>query len=347
MSFSDSRKYLTEKELRYYYKEYIKQRDYSRADESDVVHDTPGGSILDSSLISQTKLQKYNIKVIDMGDFKQIYIYDDTKYKSNKVVFDDSDLIKKSKFVDFDKWQEEQLNKSKKEKKKIIENKNITRTRINIQRLVKANINNCNTWITLTFDINKNKDIDITDVEQANKKLNIWKTYIKKLKNDFLYIGIIEFQKRGAIHYHFLTNINYNSIDLLSQEIKIYNKKTGWQIGKQVKGWKYGYSLAKNLQDINVVGYLDKYMTKEKIDARLFNKKRYFHSLNVRKPTESFLEIGTEKEILLFLQSLNDMSVCYDKVYNDKFGNDVKFIEYSKNQNYIDSSNITISSTTI
>ena len=55
MSFSDSRKYLTEKELRYYYKEYIKQRDYKRADGSDVVHDTPGGSILDSSLISQTK----------------------------------------------------------------------------------------------------------------------------------------------------------------------------------------------------------------------------------------------------------------------------------------------------
>ena len=118
MSFSDSRKFLTNKELRYYYKEYIKQRDYKRADGSDVVHDTPGGSILDSSLISQTKLQKYNIKVIDMGDFKQIYIYDDTKYKSNKVVFDDSDLIKKSKFVDFDKCQEEQLNKSKKEKKK-------------------------------------------------------------------------------------------------------------------------------------------------------------------------------------------------------------------------------------
>jgi len=163
MSYSDSRNLLTNKELKYYYKEYIKQRDYHRDDGSGV-HDTPGGSILDSSLISATKLQKYNIKVIDMGDFKQVYIYNDIKTKSTKVSFDDSDLIDKSNFIDFDKWQIKKLEKSDEEKIKKVEEKNITRTRINLQRLVKANINNCKTWITLTFDINKNKDIDINDV---------------------------------------------------------------------------------------------------------------------------------------------------------------------------------------
>lgn len=343
-SHSDSRNLLTESQLKYYYKDYAKIRDYEKHDERGACDTLGSVALLDSSLISATKYTKYNIKVIDCGDFKQVYLYNNEMYKSNKVPFDDTDLIKKSKYIDFDTWEKEQLTKSKEEKNKTIEEKNITRTRINIQRLVKANINNCKTWITLTFDTNKNKDIDINDVAQANKKLHIWKTYIKKLKSDFLYIGIIEFQRRGAIHYHFLTNIDYNSDLLDSQEIKLFNKKSGWQVGKSVKGWKYGYSLAKTLQDVNVVGYLDKYMTKQKIDSRLFNKKRYFHSQNVRLPRETFLEIDSDKEMILFLQSLNDMSVCFDKIYNDKFGNEVKFIEYSKNQNYIEANNTIISS---
>lgn len=52
-------------------------------------------SILDSNLIVATTIKKYDIKVVDCGDYLQIYYYHETKIKKEK---DNSDLeLKKQK----------------------------------------------------------------------------------------------------------------------------------------------------------------------------------------------------------------------------------------------------------
>lgn len=338
MSHSMSINVLNDREEQFYKNEYIlRVRDY--AEQTGVEHsDTPGGSILDSSLITQTKLKKYSVKVVECGEYKSIYFYNNDRYKSD---------LNREKEIEKEKIKEKEKNKKiinkmfddldlrkEKESREVsyneIEEKNLNRTKIELQRLIKTNINEFKTFITLTFDSKKNTDIDINDIKDVNKKFNIFKTYMKKIFPDFKYIYVPEFQKRGAVHYHLLTNIEYNS-DLLLNEITTFNKKTfTYKTGRPVKGWKYGYSMAIPLTGINVVGYMTKYMTKD-IDNRLFGFRKYSCSYNLKRPTEVYIDLSDSKDILFYLKSLNDMQVCYKNTYFDKFGNAVYFVEYSSN----------------
>lgn len=343
MSHSRSVNVLTDREDYYYRKEYIKNvRDYNKSQRVGEQRDTPGGSILDSSLITQTKLKNYSIKVIECGNYKSVYYYNEKKYKKEKtnekiekhyeLKNQQNKILKKEKinkmFDDLDLIKEKS---SREPTLKEIEEKNINRAKIEMQRLVKSNIHEFKTFITLTFDTNKNTDININDISDANKKFNIWKTYIKRLKNDFKYISVPEFQKRGAVHYHLLTNLDYNTSPLLLQEIKTWNKKSrSYKTGKPIKGWKYGYSMAIPLEGINIVGYMSKYMTKD-IDNRLFGYRKYSCSYNLKKPSEVYIDFDNPKDVLYYLKSLNDMIVCYENKYYDKFGNEVIYIEYSSN----------------
>lgn len=340
MSHSRSVNVLTDREDYYYRKEYITNvRDYEESQRVGEQRDTPGGSILDSSLITQTKLKNYSVKVVECGNYKSVYYYNNKKYLIDKK------LEKINKYENAKDYRKTIINRmfddldlSKEKSRRVptlkeIEEKNINRTKIEMQRLVKANIHEFKTFITLTFDTNKNIDIDINDISDANKKFNIWKTYIKRLKNDFKYIYVPEFQKRGAVHYHLLTNIDYDTSPLLLQEIKTWNKKSRtYKTGKPIKGWKYGYSMAIPLNGINIVGYISKYMTKD-IDNRLFGYRKYSCSYNLKKPTEVYIDFDDPKDVLYYLKSLNDMEVCYENKYYDKFGNEVIYIEYSLNAN--------------
>lgn len=340
MSHSRSMNVLTDREDYYYRKEYITNvRDYEESQRVGEQRDTPGGSILDSSLITQTKLKNYSIKVIECGNYKSVYYYNEKKYLIDKK------LEKINKYENAKDYRKTIINRmfddldlSKEKSRRVptlkeIEQKNINRTKIEMQRLVKANIHEFKTFITLTFDTNKNTDININDISDANKKFNIWKTYIKRLKNDFKYIYVPEFQKRGAVHYHLLTNIDYDTSPLLLQEIKTWNKKSRtYKTGKPIKGWKYGYSMAIPLNGINIVGYMSKYMTKD-IDNRLFGYRKYSCSYNLKKPTEVYIDFDNSKDVLYYLKSLNDMEVCYENKYYDKFGNEVIYVEYSLNAN--------------
>jgi len=323
---------LTVREENYYKLEYWKiRRGYERGE------GLPDSPILDSSLISQTKLKNLGIKVIECGKYKSIYFYDDSKYvvdKNNErfdIVSENKMKNKRKIMAMFDDTNLETKKRVGEPTVQEIDLKNINRSKIEMQRLVKTNIDEFKTFITLTFDENKT-DIDINNISECNKKFNIWKTYIRKLmkqqKKEFKYIGVPEFQKRGAVHYHLLTNIDYNDFELLCQdERKIWNKKSGWQIGRDVKGWKYGHNMAKNMDGINVVGYMSKYMTKD-IDNRLFSKHRYMYSYNLKRPSEVYIDLNNKIDVLYLLKSLNNMEICYENKYYDKFNNQVIFQEY-------------------
>lgn len=266
--------------------------------------------LLDSSLIKESKKICYQIKLIRVGEYYQLYYYNRLKIKKDKNLeeikkkIDNDFLIKKDNYID-------------KPEKKIIEEKNINRSKFQFQRLVRTNESKFKTFITLTFKEN------ITDVKEANYQFKKWVIAIRQLKKDFLYIGVPEFQKRGAVHYHLLTNLdikeNHNII------IPQKNNKNCYD----VKFWSYGFSSVFDVKNINVVGYMSKYMTKS-CDNRLFAHRRYFYSRNLEKPEEFYLDTRKDFDFTLIADLLSNSNVTYENSYLDKFGDVIDFIELKK-----------------
>ena len=138
---------------------------------------------------------------------------------------------------------------------------------------------NCNAWkwfddsrkpflpvfVTLTFAEN------IQNLTQANR---MFSKFIQRLNYEvfhkkgarLVYLGVVEFQKRGAVHYHIIFfNLPF-----------IQNIREIWDEGRvDVKAvW--------TLRE--VINYVSKYMVKEASDGRLRGKKRFFTSRKILRP---------------------------------------------------------------
>ena len=203
--------------------------------------------LLDSKLIVTTILEnKYNIKLVNCGDYVQIYVYEKCKKKNLKN--DDVELqLKKQKInkiigEDFTK-----KNKNESKLKDNIETKNIIRSKLECQRIAKANLNEWKTFITLTFKEN------VKDVQLANKRFRYFVDKIQRVKKDFKYIAIPEFQKRGATHYHLLTNIDIEDKSLIVEQ-------DGKSKFKHVKYWHDGFNKVDYLKGDTkkIIGYISK-----------------------------------------------------------------------------------------
>lgn len=160
-----------------------------------------------------------------------------------------------------------------------------------------------NSFITLTFKEN------VTDLTDANKKFNIWcrqiKRFMKKIGSDFYYLGVPEFQKRGAVHYHLLTNleVGYAPLSLQKHKNNMYD----------VLYWKNGYASAFDLsntdEQFNIALYITKYLYKD-FDKRLFGHTRVLKSNNLKKPVEYRLlqENITYKTAYAYLKEKYDIT---------------------------------------
>lgn len=139
------------------------------------------------------------------------------------------------------------------------------RRRDNIRRLACCNFNNkYDKFLTLTFADNK------TNIQECNIK---FKAFIRKLKIKYnkklKYLAVIEFQKRGAVHYHCLLNIPYITQNVL-QEL-----------------WGNGFVYINAINHVDNIGaYILKYITKDNNDLRLMGQKAYLTSRNLIKPCE-------------------------------------------------------------
>lgn len=298
-------------------------------------HDSVASLLLDSSLIFQTQ---YDYKIVECGDYVQVYKLNTIRTRRSKKKEDKKniDINNLYKIENYDKRNELQQ----------IEYKNILRSKLNLQRIVKANENCFKTFITLTFKDN------IVNIEDANKYFNIWRTKIKSIYKDFQYVCVPEYQKTrekkygyAVVHYHLMTNIEINKlykytrrnkqleINLIIPQKEFSTKQLENMTLEQrkkcydVKYWSYGYSSVYPLKDINVVGYLTKYMTKD-IDNRLWGKRKYLNSHNLVMPREVLIDTNRRFDYakLLLIENLYD--ITYKNEYVDYFGNKVEFIEY-------------------
>lgn len=150
---------------------------------------------------------------------------------------------------------------------------NLSRSRKLVIDLAYENQKIWKSFLTLTFSENI-KDIDI-----ANQCFNSWLTLIRRYFPDFAYLCVPEFQKRGAVHYHLLSNLEVGGplLPFQNEKKKMYD----------VKFWRYGFTSAFDLKlandRFNVSLYVCKYLYKD-IDDRLFSRKKVMHSRNLQLP---------------------------------------------------------------
>lgn len=296
---------------------------------------TFGGLLLDSSLIVTTNnTQLYEVKIVNCGDYIQVYYLENNKIKKNKALekvthkknninsialVDTDNLITQSNsIIDDESFERLRQHTDKIQKKylsatkqKNIQAKNIMRSKLQCQRLAKCNANEWKTFITLTIAEN------LTDINKANKKLRYFIDKIQRIYKDFKYICIPEFQKRGAVHYHLLTNIDIN-------DKRFIYKQPGKEKFKHIKYWNEGFNSVDSLEkDIKkIVGYISKYMTKD-IDDRLYNHRRYFYSRNLRKPSTSYLNLSDPKHLEYYMKIISDKSLIYSNSYLNPYNYDV------------------------
>ena len=165
-----------------------------------------GETLLDSSLIVTTNTKElYNVKLVNCGDYIQVYYLKDKRVINKK---SDDELSLKKINKDNDYKEENNYNS--------IELKNITRSKLECQRLAKCNSKEWKTFITLTYEEN------ITNIDEAKKDFRYFIDKVQRVYKDLKYICIPEFQKRGAVHFHLLTNIakDNNKLIFLQEDNK-------------------------------------------------------------------------------------------------------------------------------
>ncbi len=265
-------------------------------------------TILDSSLIIGTLNEtKYNVKLVDCGEYIQVYYLPNDKYKKNK------DIEKKNNI------KEKSANNNEDFKK--IELKNINRSKFECQRLAKCNSSFWETFITLTYADN------IQDFNYANNEYKKFIYKIKRVFKNFMCIAVPEFQKRGAIHYHLLTNISINDSKLIYFQEN--NKKF-----PHIKYWNNGFNSVENVSgDMQkIVGYISKYMTKD-IDNRLFGHHRYYFTRNLKRPIVNYLDLDNRKHLDFYNNKIKNKDIIFNSEYINTYNNEkITFCEFLKSK---------------
>lgn len=250
------------------------------------------------------------------------------------LVFNDDKLIKLSEedkiFCDDDLYFDYNFISNvdnKEEKKEVvtyslqeIRADSLTRSRNLLIDLAWQNKDKFNSFITLTFKDN------IQNVDEAYNYYKTWKDQTaRKLKVDDkeLYIlGVPEFQKRGAIHYHLLTSL-IPGVDIEKKKPKrVYNqeKKKSYNLEYyDIKFWKYGFSSAFDLKladdKFNVGLYITKYMYKD-IDNRLYDRKKILKTNNLERPEEKKF-LATDDIVYKQLMHWGELVKTYQYKSND------------------------------
>jgi hypothetical protein len=177
--------------------------------------------------------------------------------------------------------------------------KNIMRTRNMVRRLILSNFDSTAKFWTFTFDDEKVPPEISRSIEGSNR---LWETFIKRMRRkypDFKYLAVLEFQKRGAVHYHCLCDLPFVKQRVV-QEI-----------------WGNGFVSVNRIKHVDNLGaYVVKYMTKELTDERFFGSKLYQCSKGLNRPVEyrgemadrmvAALDLGQKKEVF---------TNCYESEY--------------------------------
>lgn len=120
---------------------------------------------------------------------------------------------------------------------------NLDRRVREFKELVDANFHRFSHFFTLSFKTN------LTDTETAREIFRQWCKKAMKLYPDFIYVAVIEWQERGAIHFHCLVG---------GMEV---DRKDGWIPKDKYNKLRKNWSEMKHTGEIHIVpvkvGYID------------------------------------------------------------------------------------------
>jgi len=186
---------------------------------------------------------------------------------------------------------------------------NLSRARRRLRRLVCANETawgQIPKFITYTFAEN------VTDLKFANAR---WAEYARALRTVYgiqKYLGVVEFQKRGAIHFHVL----HFSLPFIP-DIK---RKIGTM-------WGNGFVKVIGIRKVEKVGsYVSKYLRKHTCNERLVGKKAFFTSKGLIQPRE----FRSEKTIDNFLKN-EKIEQRIHKVFKSEAYGSIAYTQYVTN----------------
>lgn len=180
---------------------------------------------------------------------------------------------------------------------------NMQKARNRLRRLITANFDENSKFITLTFKEN------LTDVKKANYEFMKFIQRLRYRYGNFKYAAVIEFQKRGAVHYHMISDLPY-----------IENSELN-------KIWGHGFVKINDISHVDNVGaYMIKYMTKDNIDMRLRGLKSYQTSKNLIRPLEF---VGDAGEEILKLYRLDNKKTVFANIYESKHLGLATYKEYN------------------
>jgi len=194
---------------------------------------------------------------------------------------------------------------------------NLFACRQRVRRLINSNIDQYNQktkFVTYTFREN------VTNLKSANQ---LWQKYQKKVKYRYgsvKYLLVVEFQKRGAVHYH----VVYFNLPYI---------KGG---GKYLSAlWRNGDVNIRVIDDVRNVGaYVCKYLQKGTLDNRLVGEKAFFCSRGLIQPIElksrESIDIFFDKCILIPEVNRKYSSTIYGEI--NYIQGELKYKNYA-NQN--------------
>ncbi|QDX91123.1 protein Rep (plasmid) [Brevibacillus laterosporus] len=211
-----------------------------------------------------TKHKCSNMRLVIAGDIIRLRRYEKPVYsgfiRHRQVLAVEEETLTDEMVADLDKAIDNERDKmlDKSLDSRARSNKRARREVIN---LVNANFDRYSKFITLTYEEN------MTDVETAQKDFKQFIQRMRRKYGKFRYIVVTEFQGRGAVHYHMMSDLPY------------VPKKKLYEI------WGQGYVKINAIEHVDNVGaYISKYMTKAEADIRMINKKCYTTSKNMIKP---------------------------------------------------------------
>lgn len=231
----------------------------------------------------------YRKKAVVSGNVIEIYEYE------NEVIYGYKDSKKSVKGRN---------SEATKEDKEINRDKVCQRAERDLRRIINSNYNKGSSrFVTLTFKDN------VQDLKWANYEFTKFvKRWQYKLGYKLQYSAVVEFQKRGAVHYHCI----------------FYNIPQKLDLPKLRDVWGYGSVNVKRIEHVDNVGaYMVKYMSKNSSDERLEGQKMYFNSRGLKKPQE----IKESDVVSALVGSLQYQTPKYENTFSNEH-NSIQYKQY-------------------
>lgn len=238
------------------------------------------------------------IKIITSGHVIEVYTYEHMPTpNSGREDVDEND--------EFDEIQDD----DQEERKDNYQAQNDRRSKWKFIRVINSNFNAMDKFITLTFAEN------VKDLDEANKQ---FKQFIQRMRyryGEFKYGIAVEFQERGAVHYHMISNLPY-----------IPKKKLA-------EIWRQGIVRINAIDHVDNVGaYISKYMTKgsDGRDERLRGRKMGFTSKNVDRP---LIFKGDEADMIMAAYNLDTKETVLESCYPSEHHGLITYKQYNLKRN--------------